>query len=101
MIPSAPISPAAATLVAVPVALVYDLMLAAIAAAWLIRAGGESGLPVWEKVALAGLFILPLNPRAIAETWHLPIAPVVALALLGLAGTNAFRSGAFARYVTS
>jgi glycosyl transferase family 87 len=73
---------AAATLVAIPVVLIYDLMLAVIAGAWLIR---EGALPGWEKVALAGLFVLPLDPRGIAEAWHLPIAPFLALALLALA----------------
>jgi hypothetical protein len=83
---------AAATLVAIPVVLVYDLMLAAIAAAWLIR--DESGLPVWEKAVLAVLFVLPLNARGIAEAWHLPVAPFVALTLLALAATHAFRAEA-------
>jgi len=80
---------AAATHVAIPVVLVYDLMLAAIAAAWLIR--DESGLPVWEKAVLAVLFVLPLNARGIAEAWHLPVAPLIALALLALAATHTFR----------
>jgi alpha-1,2-mannosyltransferase len=85
---------AAATLVAIPVALIYDLMLAAIAAAWLIRDRG--GLPGWERAAMAGLFILALNPRAVAETWHIPIAPVAALALVALAAAHACRAGVLA-----
>ena len=75
---------AAATLVAVPVVLVYDLMLATVAAAWLVRAGGKSGLSAPEKAVLAILCILSVDPRSIAETWHIPIAPLIALALLAL-----------------
>lgn len=73
---------ASATLVAIPVILIYDLMLAAVAVAWLVRAGGEKGLPRWEKAALAGAFLLMLDPRDIAEASHVPLAPLVALALI-------------------
>jgi hypothetical protein len=79
---------AAATPVAIPVALVYDLMLAAIAGAWLIR---EGELRAWEKAVLAMLFVLPFNARGIAEAWHVPIAPLAPLALLALAIMHAFR----------
>jgi hypothetical protein len=82
---------AAATLVAVPVVLVYDLMLAAVAGAWLIR---EGGFQAWEKALLAVLFVLPFNARGIAEAWHLPIAPLVPLTLLALAAVQAFRPAA-------
>src|SRR5207253_2956990 len=90
---------AAATLVALPVVLVYDLMLAAIAGAWLIR--DEGGLPAWEKAAFAVLFVLPFDARGIAESWHLPVAPFGSLALLTLVATHAFRAeGRSARYAT-
>src|SRR5205085_9427139 len=45
---------AAATLVAVPVALFYDLMLATLAAAWLYRS--EGGLTPTERALFAVLF---------------------------------------------
>jgi alpha-1,2-mannosyltransferase len=80
---------AAATLLAVPVALVYDLMLATIAAAWLAR--DEGGLSAWENTTMAGLMILALDPRDIAEAWHVPVAPFVAVAVLALAAMRAFR----------
>jgi alpha-1,2-mannosyltransferase len=91
---------AAATLVAIPVALVYDLMLAAIAAAWLTR--DEGGLSAWENAIMAVLMVLALDPRDLAEAWHLPVAPFVAVAALALAARRAFRrktspvAGAFA-----
>ena len=52
-----------ATLVAVPMALFYDLVLAGMAGAWLLRADGKYRLPEWGKLVLAGLYILCLNPR--------------------------------------
>ncbi len=82
----------AATLVAVPVALVYDLMLAAVAAAWLTRS--EGGLSSTENMVMAGLIILSLDPRDIAETWHIPVAPLVAVVVLALAAIHAFRNKA-------
>jgi alpha-1,2-mannosyltransferase len=78
---------AAATLVAVPVALIYDLMLAAVAAAWLVR--DPVGLAGWERVALAGLFLLSMVPPSLAEAWHAPTGPVVTLSLLALIATRA------------
>jgi alpha-1,2-mannosyltransferase len=79
---------AAATLVAVPVALVYDLMLAAVAAAWLTR--DEGGLSAWENATMAVLVVLALDPRDVAEAWHFPVAPLVAIAVLALTAMRAF-----------
>jgi alpha-1,2-mannosyltransferase len=80
---------AAATLIAVPVALVYDLMLAAIAILWLVRAGREMGIPPMEKLALAGVltgFALGLLLLAVGERERtgLLAVPIVPLAVLGL-----------------
>jgi hypothetical protein len=78
---------AAATLAALPVALFYDLMLAAIATAWLLRAGGRYRLAEWEKIVLAGLFLLTLNPRSFSEILHLPIGPLVTLGFIAFVVT--------------
>ena len=80
---------AAATLVAIPVALLYDLMLAAIAALWLARDKGR--LSAAEKIVIAVLMLLSLDPRSLAETWHIPAAPLVAITVLALAAIRAFR----------
>src|SRR6516165_6569008 len=85
---------AAATLVAIPVILIYDLTLAGVAAAWLVRARGRDELPIWEKATLAGSFLLLLDPRDLAEVSHVPIAPLVALALLVVVATRIFGSEA-------
>ena len=73
---------AAATLIAVPLALVYDFLLAGIAIAWLVRAGNENGFLPWEKTALAAVFITPLLSRNIGLALHLPLGPVALIALL-------------------
>ena len=80
-----------ATLVAVPVALFYDLMLASIAGLWLIRADGPYRLPDWGKIALAALAVLALNPRGAAEVWHVPIGSLISLSLLALVAGTALR----------
>jgi hypothetical protein len=78
---------AATTLVAVPVALIYDLMLGAVAAAWLVRE--PAGVAGWERVALTALFVLSMIPPSLAEAWHVPAGPIVALALLALIAARA------------
>jgi len=91
---------AAATLVAIPVVLIYDLMLAAIAAAWLIR--DERQLRAWEASVLGSLFVLTLDPHGIAEVWHIPVAPLVALGVVVLAAAHVIRADApAARYLTA
>jgi alpha-1,2-mannosyltransferase len=83
---------AAATLVAVPLAIVYDLMLASIAGLWLIR-GGEIRLRGWGGWMLAGLSALSLNPRALAEHWHLPVGAAISLVLFVAVAGIALRDG--------
>jgi alpha-1,2-mannosyltransferase len=82
---------ASATLVAVPLALFYDLVLGGIAAAWLLRAKGEYRLPEWGKPILAALYVFCLSPRAMAAASHLPIGSFVALALVILTAAVALR----------
>ena len=85
---------AAATLVAIPVALMYDLMLAAVAVLWLVRAGRAAGMPPTEKLALSGvltgfavgLLLLVAGRRDPTGILAVPILP---LAVLGLAATVA------------
>jgi hypothetical protein len=75
---------AAATVAAIPVVLLYDLMVVAIAGAWLIRAGRETGFLPWEKITLTGLFIVPLLARNIGAAWHVPLGSLTPLLLLAL-----------------
>jgi Glycosyltransferase family 87 len=88
---------ASATLIAVPLALFYDLVLAGVAAAWLLRGEQKYRLREWEKLALAGLYVLSLNPRGIASYWHLPVGPFIAVAFAALVAIVAFRGRRVAR----
>ncbi|HEX9534783.1 MAG TPA: glycosyltransferase family 87 protein [Stellaceae bacterium] len=90
---------AAATLVAIPVALIYDLMLAAVAAAWLVR--DPAGLAGWERVALAALFVLSMTPPGLAEAWQAPAGPIVSLALLALIAARALGTNSFAEEIAT
>jgi alpha-1,2-mannosyltransferase len=91
---------ASATLAALPVALFYDLMLAAVAVAWLLRADGRYRLAEWEKVVLAGLFLLTLDPRSLSETSHLPIGPLVTLGFAAFIVTHVVRANAIVSRAT-
>jgi hypothetical protein len=79
---------AAATLVAVPLALLYDLMLGAVAVAWLAR--DKAPAPAWEKTVLALLFLALVDARSLAEQFHLPLTALAAVALFALVARRAF-----------
>ncbi|MBV8776630.1 MAG: DUF2029 domain-containing protein, partial [Alphaproteobacteria bacterium] len=76
---------AAGALLASPVSLLYDLMLPALAACWLLRGDGTARLTPAEKIVLAGLFVLLLDPRRLAATLHLPVAPLAVVAVFAIA----------------
>jgi hypothetical protein len=88
---------ASATLVAAPLVMFYDLMLAAVAALWLLRGNGKGRFHDWEKIALAGLFLLSLSPRTLAENSGLPIGPFIALALAAIVAAQALRATALSQ----
>jgi hypothetical protein len=81
----------AATLVAAPVSLLYDLLSGAIATAWLVRNDNKGGATSSEKAVLAFLFFPLLAGLNIAETTHIPVFPLAALALLALVLHRAWR----------
>ena len=70
-----------ATLLVTPFLLDYDLLIAALPMGWLVMSGARSGSRPWEKLIVLLVFILPLFSRKLAMLWHLPIAPIVVLAL--------------------
>jgi glycosyl transferase family 87 len=82
---------ASATLIAVPLALLYDLMLGAIAGCWLLRGADRAALPTWEKTALAAIYALMLDSRALSEGLSLPVNTIAAVILFGLATRRAAR----------
>ena len=88
---------AAASIVAAPLALLYDLMLGAVAAAWLVRDRDAAAAWGGEKTVLAALCLLLLAGRGIAGQWHVPAFALAALAVLGLAAARAWREAALRR----
>jgi alpha-1,2-mannosyltransferase len=75
---------AAGTLLSVPVALVYDMMVLTIAIAWLAHAGRRTGFQPGEKIVLAAVYLVPLLSRGIGTALHIGIGPLAAIALLTL-----------------
>jgi hypothetical protein len=82
---------AAATLVAAPLSLLYDLMLGAVAGAWLLRDRHSAAAWPSELTVLAALYLLLLPGRYLAEGWHAPVFPLAALAVLALVAARAWR----------
>ena len=83
---------ASATLVALPLSLLYDLMLGSIAAAWLVRDRTSLAARGWDTTALAGLvLVLLVSTPSVATKWHFPVFPLAALALFGIAVGRAWR----------
>jgi alpha-1,2-mannosyltransferase len=72
----------AATLLTVPVILLYDLTLAGIAMAWLIHANRQgTGLPQ-QQASFAAIFLIALVTRSIGSSYHVPLGPIPAFMLL-------------------
>jgi alpha-1,2-mannosyltransferase len=71
-----------ATLLATPFLLDYDLTLLAMPLAWLFSRACRDGFLPWERLALLAGFVLPLVSRPLATAAHIPLAPLVVLALV-------------------
>jgi len=87
---------ASAALVAAPLALLYDLMLGVVAAAWLIRDRASLAGTAWEKTVMAGLYLVLLDGR-LGDRWHVPVLPLAAIALFALVSARAWREIAHRR----
>jgi alpha-1,2-mannosyltransferase len=74
----------AGTLICVPVNLSYDLLAAAVAVAFLC---GEIPIRLapWEKAIILGDWLIALLGRNFAQKFGVPILPLIALSLLGIA----------------
>jgi len=79
----------AATLVAVPVMLLYDLMLALLAMTWLVRAARRTGFLPWEKMTFVVLFFAALVTLSTGRYLHLPLALIGDVALLAVIAVRA------------
>ncbi|MFZ1991433.1 MAG: glycosyltransferase family 87 protein, partial [Alphaproteobacteria bacterium] len=71
----------AATPLASPFLLDYDLTLLALPIAWLVRQGARHGFLPWEKLILLAAFVLVLIARYLATVTGIAIAPLVIAAL--------------------
>jgi alpha-1,2-mannosyltransferase len=81
-----------ATLLAVPLALLYDRVLLLVAIGWLVREGREAGFLSWEKTVLLGVYGATLAEYAVGSNWHVPLGPFISLAVLLLALRRSARS---------
>jgi alpha-1,2-mannosyltransferase len=81
-----------ATLLAVPLALLYDQMMLLVAVGWLVRDGVRNGFPPWEKTVLLTLWLAALFEYAVGSTWGIPVGPLITLAVIVLACRGALRS---------
>jgi hypothetical protein len=72
----------AATTLAVPVLLLYDLMLAQLALLFLLAGRALAGLSVAEKSVIALVFATPFFCRMVGTVTHAQLAPFAAIALL-------------------
>ena len=81
---------ASATLVAIPLSLLYDMMIGAVAACWLLRGQGKRIAAPWETTVLALAYTAMLDSRGLAEQLSLPVNTIAALALFALATRRAF-----------
>jgi hypothetical protein len=73
-----------ATLLAVPLALLYDKLLLLVAAGWLLREARETGLLNWERIVLLAIYPLALVTLPIGQALHIPLGPLTTGAVLVL-----------------
>lgn len=83
-----------ATLLAVPLVLLYDQMIAVLALAWLLRAAGAEGLLTGEKLVVVLAYPLALMAPVLALGVRAPVALLIDVALLALCLRRAFGRGA-------
>jgi alpha-1,2-mannosyltransferase len=74
----------AATLLAVPLALIYDMLLGLVAIGWLVREAREHGFLPWEKILLLAAYPMSLAIWTVGTVFYIPLGPVVTLMLLSL-----------------
>ncbi len=73
---------AAATLVASPYLMDYDLAILGIPLAWMMQEASTTRWRPWEKYAALAAYVMPLLTRGIALHFGIPLAPVVLAAFL-------------------
>ncbi len=74
----------AATLLAVPVALLYDQLLLLVAVGWLLREAQQTGLLTCERIILLAIYPLALVSLPLSQSTHIPLGLVVTVAVFCL-----------------
>ncbi len=75
----------AATMLAVPMAILYDKMLLLVAMAWLARQARTDGFSGREKILLISVYLTSLLDYAAGAAWAVPLGPAASLAVLAVA----------------
>jgi hypothetical protein len=70
-----------AALLTTPYCLDYDMVLLGPALAFMVAHGMEKGFSPFERTLLAVTWLVPLVARLVAKLSHIPIGPIVMLAL--------------------
>jgi hypothetical protein len=83
---------AAGVLLSIPLALLYDFMIAGVALLWIVRAAQRDGFLPWEKLLLVFCYLMPLACRYVGEDLGVPLAPLAPAVLLGLAVVRSVRA---------
>ncbi len=83
---------AAGILLSIPLALLYDLMIVAVAMLWLVRAAQNDGFLPSERLLLGFCYIIPLVCRYVGEGLGIPLAPLAPIVLLALAVAHSLRA---------
>jgi alpha-1,2-mannosyltransferase len=81
-----------ATLLAVPLALIYDQMVVLLAIGWLSRGARENGFLAWEKLILLTVYPLSLLSVFAGMARHWPLGPLVSIVVLGACVRRAWPS---------
>lgn len=90
-----------ATLLSVPVILLYDLTLAGVAIAWLARAERDQRMPTWQQIGFVAIFVISFSLRDIGSKFGLPLGPIPALILLAGAYRRAIVSDGCLRWTST
>jgi hypothetical protein len=80
-----------ATLLAVPLALLYDKLILLVAIGWLLREARVHGFLPWEKLVLLLIYPVSLLTLVVGTVWHIPLGPLTSCAVLILSLRRVWR----------
>ncbi|HUN43747.1 MAG TPA: glycosyltransferase family 87 protein [Acetobacteraceae bacterium] len=83
-----------ATLLAVPLALLYDKLILLLAICWLVRAAEERGWLAWERLVLLAVWPASVVSWPIGAACQVPLGPLVTVAVLVLCLRRAWHAPA-------